>query len=337
VVLAEGRACQRLWSKRDIPAAGNAPEERQRAMKLAFVYVIDERGFELATHSAISLVLSQRSPCDIHMFCYQFSPTLSSRLSAALAELRATLTLHPIRDALVEQHQTCGHVTTPSLLKVSAIEKLVGQCDRVIYLDHDLLVFDDLKIEDIEFGDVPIAAVIDMDLSDTGALRHTKWSMGGGTEDDIDCYFNVGFMIVESKNWLRETYRNKYASALDRHDISCRYKIRCTSIEQCALNSVFEDNWIRLPVVYNMQASAKFTKSWRTALVRHYCGARKFLPIAMFRSDRRDVRFLNEIKRTMGLPAVPFCFLYEIPFLLNAARKYRSTLPMRRFLRATEV
>jgi hypothetical protein len=168
-------------------------------------------------------------------------------------------------------------------------------------------------------------------------LRDKKWSLGGGTADDIDSYFNVGFMIVESKNWLRGTYRNKYASALDRHDISCRYKIRCTSIEQCALNSVFEDSWIRLPVVYNMQASAKFTKSWRTALVRHYCGARKFLPIAMFRSDRRDVRFLNEIKRTIGLPAVPFSSLYEIPFLLNAVRKYRSTLPMRRFLRATEV
>ena len=102
----------------------------------------------------------------------------------------------------MEQHQTCAHVTTPSLLKISAIERLVGRYDRIVYLDNDILVFDDLRIQDIEMGTAPIAAVIDMDLSDTGALRGSKWSSGGAQGEDIGSYFNVGFMISDHETGM---------------------------------------------------------------------------------------------------------------------------------------
>src|SRR5208282_5363363 len=100
-------------------------------------------------------------PCDIHVFCHQFSPSVSPGFSAAIADLRVNLIFHDIKDAALEQHQTHGHVTTPTLLKPSAVGKLVGEYDRIVYLDNDILVFDDLRIEDINFGPAPIAAVID--------------------------------------------------------------------------------------------------------------------------------------------------------------------------------
>jgi lipopolysaccharide biosynthesis glycosyltransferase len=320
----------------DPAGCGPSPNQQFNAgrftMKLAFAYVTDEGGLELATHSAMSLALSQPGPCDIHIFCYEFSPKLSPQLSLTLARLRANLAFHEIGDATLERHETCGHVTTPSLLKLPAIGKLVGQYDRIVYLDNDILVFDHLKIEDIEFGRAPVAAVIDMDLSHTGALRHSKWSSAGGRAGKLGAYFNAGFMVFECSNWRNDEFYEAYAAALDQHDIGCTYKINCTSIEQCALNTVFKKNWIRLPASYNMQAGAKFTPSWKTALVRHYCGTRKFMPISLFRSDSRDVRHLNRIRQAMGKTTTPLPFMYEILFHLNAARKYRSDSPMRRFL-----
>jgi lipopolysaccharide biosynthesis glycosyltransferase len=303
-------------------------------MKRAFVYVTDECGFKLARHSAASLALSQSEPCDIHIFCYKFSPRDPPRLSDAMDVLRANLVFHDIGDTAVEEHQTHGHVTTPTLLKPLAVGKLVNNYDRIVYLDNDILVFDDLRTEMINFGRTPIAAVIDMDVSDTGWLRHSTGyrdvggtSIGGG-------YFNAGVMVFETKNFDLEEINRKYADALHQHDIACRYKVDCTSIDQCALNVIFENNWTRLPVSYNMQAGAKFTLEWKTTMVRHYCGTRKFLPVSLFRNDGRDVRCLNRIGLATGLPVTRYPSFYEFLFQVNTVRKYRGDAPIRQLLRA---
>lgn len=303
-------------------------------MKLAFVYVTDERGLDLAKHSILSVALSQRQPCDFHIFCHRFSPPPSPEFTAALVRLRANLHFHPISDLAVEQHKTWGHVTTPSLLKQAAIGQLTGSYDRIVYLDNDIVVFEDMQIASIDFGRAPIAAVIDMDLSRTGALRNSVWAYEAGKTNNLGGYFNAGVLIVETRNWRNSEFQQKYAAALDQHDIACPYKLDCTSIEQCALNSIFENDWIKLPLSYNMQASAKFTRAWQTAAVRHYCGWRKVIPVSMFRNDSRDVRYLNRIHQAMGRPAIPLPLLYEIPFRLNAARNYSSSRAMRRFMSA---
>ncbi len=299
---------------------------------VAFVYVTDERGFELARHSAMSLALSQHAPCSIHIFCHRFLPAPPTQFSQAMAKLQANVVFHDISDPAVEQHQTCLHVTTPSLLKPVAVARLVGQYDRIAYLDNDMLVFEDLMIGDIDFGSAPMAAVVDMDLTETGALHRSRRTAGDGELDVLGGYFNSGFMVFESKSWRGGEFLAQYAAALDQHDIGCKYKIDCTSIEQCALNSVFERNWVRLPMSYNLQAGAKFTGAWKTAVVRHYAGGRKFIPVALFRNDSKDVSFLNKIRQAMGMPTTPFPFVYELTYQLNAARKYRNDAPMRRFI-----
>jgi lipopolysaccharide biosynthesis glycosyltransferase len=278
-------------------------------MKLAFAYVTDERGLELARHSILSVALSQNRPCDFHVFCYQFSPPPSPDFTAALDRLRASLVFHTISDLAMEQHKTWGHVTTPTLLKPAAVGALAGSYDRIVYLDNDIIVFEDMQIASIDFGQAPIAAVIDMDLSRTGALRDSVWAYEAGKTGSLGGYFNAGVLIFESRNWRNSEFQQKYAAALDRHDIACSYKLDCTSIDQCALNSIFENNWARLPLSYNMQAGAKFTRAWQTAAVRHYCGWRKVVPISMFRNDSRDLRYLKKILRAMGRPAMPLPLL----------------------------
>jgi hypothetical protein len=85
-----------------------------------------------------------------------------------------------------------------------------------------------------------------------------------------------------------------------------------------------------------MQAGAKFTRWWKTAVVRHYCGPRKFIPISPLRNDSRDVRYLNEIRQAAGLSQTVLPAWYEILFRFNVIRKYRGDAPIRRFLGAIE-
>ena len=302
-------------------------------MKTAFVYVTDQRGYNLAKHSAISVALSQPGPGDIHIFCYRFLPEPSSNLLAILTEQGMRLYVHDISDPQLEAHEALGHVTTPTLLKLTAVAAIVGQYDVVTYLDNDILVMQDLRLDQIEFGSSPIAAVLDMDLSTTGVMRESVWAGGTAIESD---YFNAGFMVFAARNWRGPEFLAAYAAALDQHDIGCCYKLRCTSIDQCALNSVFARHWVRRPLTYNMQASAKFTDLWQRASVRHYCGTSKFLPFALFRNDGRDVRYLNRIRRAMDLPGRPFPWLYAALFDLNAFRHRNYGKQMERFLQDVE-
>jgi lipopolysaccharide biosynthesis glycosyltransferase len=302
-------------------------------MRVAYIFVTDKGGYELAQHAAISLALSQPAHCDIHIFCYEFAPKPSTLFSAALTKLGSKLTLSNISDPTVEHHPIPGRVTTPTLLKLAAVSTLVDRYDRIVYLDNDVLVFDELKIASINFGLAPIAAVVDMDLSSSGSLRHSTWATGRSGSDEIGDYFNAGMIVFATRNW-RPAYLETYAAALEEHSEGCRYKLDCTSIDQCAMNVTFANLWIRLSAKHNMQAGTKFTKSWKTAAVRHYCGGRKFTPISPFRNDRRDVVHLNRIRKLLGFRKTRFPIAYEIMFRLNVARQYRDAADMRRFLTA---
>jgi lipopolysaccharide biosynthesis glycosyltransferase len=305
-------------------------------MKLTFAYVTDAGGMELARHSAVSLALSQKHPCDIHIFCYRFEPPVADPLHIALRDLGCTLRLSQIADGDLEKYQTRGHVTKPALLRLLAVERLIVNYDRVVYLDNDVLVHDDLAIEDLEFGSLPIAAVVDMDLTETGAVK----AMQGQSQGAIPAleYFNSGLIICEARNWRTQIdeFRQRYISALEQHDVSCVYKINCTSIDQCAANSTFHRQWLALPTSYNMQATAKFTRHWKTAIVRHYCGTRKFVPASSFRNDGRDIAYLNRIRNRLQLPPAGVPLYYELLYRLNFVRNYLSNRELRSFIAAVQ-
>jgi hypothetical protein len=87
-----------------------------------------------------------------------------------------------------------------------------------------------------------------------------------------------------------------------------------------------------LPVGYNMQASAKFTAAWQTAPVRHYCGSRKFIPVSLFRNDGRDVGYINEIRRRLGLKGSSSQLLHQMLFNLNVVRHAKGSSELQSFL-----
>jgi hypothetical protein len=77
--------------------------------EIGFRYVTDERGLESASHSAMSVALSQREPC--HIICLLLIlPQPALTFASVLERVQATLTFHTIGSLAVERHQTGLHV-----------------------------------------------------------------------------------------------------------------------------------------------------------------------------------------------------------------------------------
>jgi lipopolysaccharide biosynthesis glycosyltransferase len=246
------------------------------------------------------------------------------------------LAFFSVEDEAAEKHTAFEHITTPSLLKLRAVASLVSQYDRVVYLDYDFLAFKKLKIEELDFGGYPVAAVTDMDMSHAGALRNRDVRDPSSLNDALGYYFNAGFMVFNSAAW-RPEFLDRYQATLDAHVHHCGYIDDCTTPDQCALNTIFANNWRLLPADYNMQAAGKFTKTWQTAAVRHYCGPRKCLPLSPLRSDYRDTRQLNAIHALLGRPTSQFALVYDLLFRVNCLRNYRRSAATRNLLAALDM
>lgn len=302
-------------------------------MNVAYAFVTDHRQMELALHSAASLVVSQPLQCDIFIFCHRQIGATASTFSDVIKSLGSNVVFQVIEDRDLESHRVHGHVTSPTLLKLLAVERLMRDYDVVVYLDNDLLIFDDLQIGSLSLGGMPLGAVMDLDPSENGAFRHIDWELPNSRSALLPQYFNAGFMVFDAHQW-DEGFAAVYSEALQEHDRRCWYKVDCTSIDQCALNKVFEGRWMRLPETYNMQTAARYTSPWNTARVRHYAGPRKFLPVSPFRNDGRDTDHIDRIRQAMGLPRIRFKPVYRTLFWANMIRQQYRKRAVKNFLMA---
>ena len=264
-------------------------------MRSAAVYVIDEKGYELAQHAATSLILTQSAFQDVHVFCHNFSPSLPDRLTEVGRQHGVQVHLDLIDH--FESEINHGQFTKTHFLKVEAVDRIANAYDRILYVDHDILFFEEIFLEKINLEGFPVGAVYD--IAETGCLTNPDFIKDCQRKKRSPHYFNSGFMLFDASKWNHEFTAEFLQFAMD-HKISCDYKQNCNLNDQCSFNRLFENNWKRLPLNFNVQGCAKFTGRWKRAPVRHYQGPRKFLPLRPWRNDARDVRVVKSIRKALG-------------------------------------
>ena len=126
---------------------------------------------------------------------------------------------------------------------------LPDHLDRVLFIDADTLVLDDLTpLNEVEFGDATLAAVPDAAIPTCTAPRGVKdcsrYRVPPGAP-----YFNAGILLMEIHRWRS---RNLTPLALE--------YLRETGdqvdfLHQEALNAVAWDQWVRLEPRWNLVAS----------------------------------------------------------------------------------
>ena len=165
-----------------------------------------------------------------------------------------------VMDGLMTSH----HVTRTAYFRLLAGKLLPESIDRVIYLDSDLLVRDDLSILwEMELGDHYCLAVpdiacphIDVREADCNFRKSSPYlaaisPIGNWRElklNGSDRYFNSGVMLLNIERWRRESIERQLIQCLKDN----RKHVWCW--DQYALNVVFAGQWRPIPARWNQGA-----------------------------------------------------------------------------------
>lgn len=131
-----------------------------------------------------------------------------------------------------------SHVSAPAYFRISIPELFHDSVGKVIYLDCDLIIKDDLQqLWDCDLDDKPVAAVENIS-------SRTYLSSQLPQHD----YFNSGVLIINLVYWRQHDCSNEI-----RH-FKVEHPERISTNDQCALNGVFKGQWKRLLLRWNHQS-----------------------------------------------------------------------------------
>jgi lipopolysaccharide biosynthesis glycosyltransferase len=194
-----------------------------------------------AQHSAVML-LSLFDCCrtrrvQVHLLVpRQF--TQQGRLTQALGDNRSLVAFRTVPEEAVRGLKTWDAVTVASYYRLLMAQALPPEVSRVIYLDCDTIVREDLaKLWDIPLRDHPLGAVSDKNFKH----RHVLGLAAAAA------YFNSGVMLIDLDRWRKAEIGTR---ALE---FAARHPERLTWGDQCALNWLLADQWLKLDDSWNVQ------------------------------------------------------------------------------------
>ena len=179
------------------------------------------------------------------------------------------ITVQIIRPDLnqVSDLMTSHHISHAAYLRLLASKILPDHVEKVVYLDSDLLVLDDVtKLWQIDLGDAYAAASVDIACPFVDAREHfeehqTSSARFGSVPyiaaispipnwrelgiDGSAAYFNSGVMVLNLKRWRQDDISRKLFDCLREN----REHVWCW--DQYALNVVFAGNWKPLEPKWN--------------------------------------------------------------------------------------
>jgi lipopolysaccharide biosynthesis glycosyltransferase len=121
--------------------------------------------------------------------------------------------------------------------------------DRVLFLDPDMLVLDDVgKIWEVDLGENVFAAVADQAIPTVSSPRGLRDWRARGIPGDAP-YFNAGVLLLDLARW-----RSLDVAARARQYLVASDE-RVDFFHQAALNAILWDRWLQLDQRWNLVAS----------------------------------------------------------------------------------
>ena len=164
---------------------------------------------------------------------------------AALAETQSIVPSAVATNMLPRSPRFIAEAAFPLLLS----DLLPESVERVLFLDADLLVLDDIaKIWETDISNVSVAAVVDQAIPLCSSPRGVKNRSSLGIPDSAP-YFNAGVMFINLTRWRRLNIPARTSEYF--HRISGQADF----LHQEGLNAVLWDNWLPLDQRWNLIAS----------------------------------------------------------------------------------
>jgi lipopolysaccharide biosynthesis glycosyltransferase len=218
-----------------------------------------------------------------------------------------------------------SHLTAATLFRFQ-LPSILKDVDRVIYLDCDLIVLNDIaSLYDTDLLGLPLAACLDFWL--TGGPPFAPPIVGWGVEEwrkflsevvrlaDQMAYFNAGVMVMDLERFRATGLMHDAEAFLERTNYKTVY------VDQDALNHVINGAFVRLDLRWNVLGNRRGTNnadretSTPAALshadpwIIHYAGPRKPWSFEGRRMTMWHRRFWQEAAESAVLPLLVRAFL----------------------------
>ncbi|RKP53193.1 glycosyltransferase family 8 protein [Cohnella endophytica] len=176
-----------------------------------------------------------------------------SKLESTFKRFGADIRFIAIDGALFERFPTTGHINRAMYLRLTIPEALPPTVSKVIYLDSDIVVTENIaELWDTELGDKAIAAVGDH----FAEYRCSSLRIPEGR------YFNSGVLVMNLTKWREQSLAKKVIDYISHYDAKLHFP------DQDALNALLFDDWVEVPHKWNAD-----TKKWegqRPPAIIHY-------------------------------------------------------------------
>lgn len=177
---------------------------------------------------------------DIYVLSSQLANSSKARLAAVVSNVaKFSINFVDSLDSQVQQLEAGGHISAATYIRFEIPNLLIG-LDKVLYLDADLAVEDNLKV----FWDT------DVDNYYVAAVENPFFDRYESLGMESSCgYFNAGVLLMNLSRWRLEDVKNKAI------DFLIEKKSIALMFDQDALNVVFNGEWKKVSIRWNLQTS----------------------------------------------------------------------------------
>lgn len=216
------------------------------ADEIHIVFAADDRYAQHAAVAMASILLHAAEPARFHFFVLDDGVTAEKKekMEKTVAALGGKgLTFLAIKGEAFDDFHVSAQLSRTAYVRLAAADLLPDIVERVLYLDCDLLFFDDAaRLYQMDMAGQPVAAVPDCGIMTSARRRREKAACIGLSAGAL--YFNSGVLLLDLGAWRREDYT--------RHLLTLAKEKAYPHHDQDVLNDFFRDNWQPLPLRWNV-------------------------------------------------------------------------------------
>ena len=211
-------------------------------------------------------------PLEIYILSHGFSEDTKSRILDSLPQGSCSIHWVPVDLTPFTGFSTLDHISSTTYARLLIPSILPQEVSKVLYLDADLLILDDLQsVWSLDLEGAVMGAVSDERLD--AYIKMGNTSLGGLPLPSVRDYFNAGVLLIDVAGWRSERIPEKALEYLKR----CPNSIYS---DQDALNVACDGLWKKLDSRWNFyqidlqKRLADLSESERPGII-HFQGGQK--------------------------------------------------------------
>lgn len=213
--------------------------------KINIVFASDNNYVQHTAVAMASVLVNTKVPQKIQFYLIddEIQPENKEKITKTVQNLGGNIEFIKIKNSKLEDCYVSGELSRASYFRLDIANILGESIEKIIYLDCDLLVYDDIeKMWQLDMGGKPVAATCDLGIMASARVRKQKNKFIGLPFDAP--YFNAGVLMMDLKKWRD----GNYAEAI----IALATQNKYPNHDQDALNKFFMNNWQEIPLRWDV-------------------------------------------------------------------------------------